>query len=143
MSRPADDPPIPRDVLASMLERVVGRIRVGDLHDPNIVTTVRASEGEWRAILPGVCAKVLFDDGRTTTWLARMQAGSRIPAHDHDCDEEFLVLEGAMRIGDMPLGAGDYQHVRAGGHHPDCLSDAGCVVLLRSPSSLCAFARPS
>ena len=96
--------------------------------------TVRGEEGLWAALLEGVEIKVLRDDGRTCTWLARMQKGATLPAHEHPGDEECFVIEGSIDIGGERFHAGDYQVARAGTRHGVLASPTGCVLLLRSPS---------
>ena len=98
------------------------------------ITVVRAAEGEWTALAPGVRTKVLSDDGRTRTWLARLERNARLPGHDHPADEECLMLEGTVYMGDILMAAGDYQIARAGSRHTGVYSPTGCLLLVRSAS---------
>ena len=98
------------------------------------ITVVRAAEGEWTPFAPGVRAKVLFDDGRTRTWLARLEREASLPAHTHPADEECLLLEGTVYLSDVLMAPGDYQIARAGSRHTRVYSPNGCLLLVRSAS---------
>jgi anti-sigma factor ChrR (cupin superfamily) len=95
--------------------------------------TVRASEGAWRPLpFRGVSTKELSIDAArgVVTMLVRMTPGSIFPAHDHHGSEECYVVEGSVRLGDLPLAAGDFQHADAGTRHDDIVSESGCTLLL-------------
>ena len=121
-----------RDVLASAA--------AADMH------IVRADEGRWFNFSPQVQMKVLHDDGDTRTWLARFQAGGRIPSHTQTGDEEAIILEGWCFVGDDEMHKGDYQLIRKGARHGEIVSPEGCLIFVRSHSekkhvSELAFAR--
>ena len=138
--------PLPEDVIARLLDalapvdgasvalkaRVMQRIAAEESGDA--ITTVRAGEGVWLPLIPGVAAKVLHDDGRVRTWLARLEAGARVPPHVHAGDEEILLLEGACIVGRDPMQAGDFQFSPAGSRHAEMTTSEGCVLLLRTSS---------
>lgn len=67
----------------------------------NALTFVRASEGEWIEMAPGVTAKVLYLDpvSRRATALVRMAPGSAYAPHRHAEPEELYVLEGGCFCG--------------------------------------------
>ena len=115
---------------AAIKSRILGRVEAEGAG----VTVVRAEQGEWTAFAPGVDVKILFDDGRTRTWLARLEREARLPGHDHPADEECLMLEGSVYMGDILMSAGDYQIARAGTRHTGVYSPAGCLLLVRSAS---------
>lgn len=98
------------------------------------ISTVRAAAQGWIAVSAGVVAKVLNDDGRIRTWLARLAPNANLPAHSHHGDEECYVLEGQVFFGDCELNAGDYQVARAGTTHGEVRTPTGCLMLVRSPS---------
>ena len=115
------------------------------------ITTIRMSDaaaGRWYSQEPGIDAKILFDDGRTMTWLARFAAGARLAAHLHHGVEESTVLQGYCFLGNgnvnaanlndesygMRLNPGDYQLAEDGSTHPEVYSPEGCVLLIRSAS---------
>ena len=94
--------------------------------------TVRASEGKWVAIAPGVRLKKLSSDRsrNTVTVLMEMQPGSAVPPHEHRHAEDSYIISGSARLGDLVLFAGDFHHVDAGTRHESIVSDDGCLALL-------------
>lgn len=123
---PIDPPP-------ALRARVLNRTSP-PLESPGPVVTVRASEGTWVDFLPGIRVKALHDDGASRTWLARMEAGAVVPAHEHERDEECLVLEGTIVLGGVELHVGDHQVAKAGSWHDAVTTRTGCLVLLKTGS---------
>lgn len=123
------------EIKMRLLERVRSE---GAPARPAGFTTIRKSEGAWTQCLPGLSSKELYDDGRTRTWLARLEREARIPAHLHLGDEECLVLEGVVFLAGERMEQGDYQVARAGSAHSEVYSPTGCVLLIhsRSPKAL-------
>jgi quercetin dioxygenase-like cupin family protein len=98
------------------------------------LTFIRAFEGTWRGIAPGVMAKVLsFDPAscRTTT-LLRFAPGIRYAPHRHTAVEELYVLEGGCSIAGREMTVGDYHRAEAGTVHHDTSTDEGCLLLVIS-----------
>jgi quercetin dioxygenase-like cupin family protein len=124
----------PAEVSDAQRQRM--RQRVGELISAQLppgVTTLRASDGEWRHLNPFVRIKVLRVDvaAGNQTILIRAAPGGILPRHRHSHDEEFIVLEGECRIGSMRLAAGDAHFAAAGSWHDDITTDSGVLVLLR------------
>lgn len=122
---------------ASLRERLMTRVEGHtDVQlDPfKGLTFVKASEGVWQEMAPGVSAKVLFLDpvSRRTTALVRMAPGSRYAPHRHAEAEELYVLEGGCFCGGRELTAGDYHRAEAETEHHDTSSDEGCLLLIIS-----------
>jgi quercetin dioxygenase-like cupin family protein len=94
--------------------------------------TVRATDGGWRAQLPGIDVKLLSRDETRgiATILMRFQPGAVCPPHDHSGAEECYVVSGSCRIGTIALSQGDFHHADAGSHHGAVISDEGCTLLL-------------
>ena len=95
--------------------------------------TVRADEGRWRTLAPGVRSKKLSTDTarNTVTCLLELEPQSILPAHDHEGSEDSYVVRGSCRIGAVALYAGDFHHVDAGAHHGDVIaSEEGCLLIL-------------
>ncbi len=94
--------------------------------------TVRADEGTWEALCPGIERKVLWFDRekKRITFLIRAQPGAEFPAHHHDDDEEAYILSGDLSFDDLVLGAGDYHLARPGVSHPVGRTRAGCMLLV-------------
>jgi anti-sigma factor ChrR (cupin superfamily) len=113
----------------AMRARVQARVRADAIAGTR---TVRADDGSWRPFLPLIEVKVLHRDverGRETA-LYRMQPGAAFPSHAHADDEECLVLEGEVSVGDLCLRAGDYHHAGRGSQHPRLESRPGALLLI-------------
>jgi quercetin dioxygenase-like cupin family protein len=95
--------------------------------------TVRAAEGAWVRLGRGIDRKILHraPSGRLT-YLVRGQPGARLPAHQHDDDEEIYVLEGDLTLGPLTLRAGDYHLAPRGFHHPTATTAGGCLLLVNA-----------
>jgi len=98
------------------------------------LTFIRASEGTWREIAPGVVAKLLSFDpvSRRTTTLLRFDPGTSYAPHRHTAVEELLVLEGGCSIAGHEMTVGDYHRAEAGTVHHDTSTDDGCLLLVIS-----------
>jgi len=96
-------------------------------------TTVRADSSAWIALTPLVRVKVLRVDAHAgnQTVLVRAEPGGSLPRHQHRHDEEFIVLEGECRIGNLQLRAGDATFAPAGSWHDEITTDTGVLVLVR------------
>lgn len=107
--------------------------------DTHAVRSLARATG-WLPFVVGAEKKILFDDGRTMTWLVKMAPGAELPAHRHDeGDEECLVLEGTVAVNDITYGPGDYALALRGSEHRSVRSDTGALFLLRSPSPYAAL----
>lgn len=100
----------------------------------NGLTFVKASEGTWRGIAPGVTAKLLSFDpsSRRTTTVLRFAPGTRYAPHRHVAVEELYVLEGGCSIAGREMTVGDYHRAEAGTVHHDTSTDEGCLLLVIS-----------
>lgn len=92
--------------------------------------TVPASGGHWEPLRPGVMLKPLFGVGERVSMLARLDKGSSVPTHVHECAEECLMIQGDMFLGDVLLLEGEYQWAPGGTNHEMLHSDVGCVVFI-------------
>jgi quercetin dioxygenase-like cupin family protein len=126
-------PVAPPAARASELKsRVMARIRGKKSFD---LMTVRAEEGVWITLLPGVEKKILcenLEEGQIQSYLLRMAPGTTLPAHEHMADEECLMLEGEAMIGDIHLSAGDYHFARKGSKHGLITTQTGALAFLRA-----------
>lgn len=95
---------------------------------------VKASEGIWRGIAPGVKAKLLSFDpiSQRTTTVLRFAPGTRYAPHRHVAVEELYVLEGGCSIAGREMTVGDYHRAEAGTVHHDTSTDEGCLLLVIS-----------
>lgn len=97
--------------------------------------TIPREEGVWADYAPGVRSKLLRDDGVCRSLLLRIEPGASAHTHDHPQDEECLVVEGEVFIGDTLLRPGDYQLAPRGTHHPVVSSDVGALLFVRGAST--------
>ncbi|MCA1958561.1 MAG: cupin domain-containing protein [Nitrospira sp.] len=134
-----------KHLLRTCLIRLVTSERVGYWKDKIAgrqpikgLTFIKASEGTWREIAPGVTAKLLSFDpaSRRITTLLRFAPGTRYAPHRHTAVEELYVLEGGCRIAGRPMAVGDYHRAEAGTVHQDTSTDDGCLLLaISSPQN--------
>ncbi len=126
------------NLLRTMLMRSgtsrLSRIKIGFQQSGKGLTFIKAAEGVWREIAPGVTAKVLSFDmaSRRTTALLRFAPGTSYAPHRHTEAEELYVLEGGCSIAGREMTAGDYQRAEAGTEHYDTSTDEGCLLLVVS-----------
>jgi anti-sigma factor ChrR (cupin superfamily) len=115
--------------------RIVARARAQGAASPPSETLVfaRTGEGEWRDVLPGVRMRVLHVDAERNVQssLLRLAPGAGLPTHAHNRDEECIVLEGDLRVGEHAFGPGDWHLVRAGVDHVPIRTDRGALLFLR------------
>lgn len=88
---------------------------------------VHTGRKRWVASSPGVEVLPLKGDSEVVSMLVRFAPGASVADHHHALDEDCLVLEGEMFLGDILLRAGDYQLAPAGGGHFGETSDVGVV----------------
>jgi anti-sigma factor ChrR (cupin superfamily) len=122
-------PPIER--AGELKSRVMARIRGKKSFD---LMTVRADEGTWIKLLPGVEKKILHEsaNGERQSYLLRMAPGSIIPPHIHIHHEESIMLEGEVKVGKTHLSAGDYHFARKGSLHGLARTKIGCLVFVKT-----------
>lgn len=85
------------------------------------------SRKRWRPTTEGVEVMPLQGDGDVVSMLVRFAPGASVSDHHHALNEDCLVLEGEMFLGDILLRSGDYQLAPAGGSHFGETSDVGVV----------------
>ena len=112
--------------------RILARIK--DMPAPAGTITIRADEGDWIRIDPLVELKLLRRDyehnNQTALW--RLKPGAVLAPHPHTLEEECMVLEGEIRIGDHAVRAGDMHIAKPGYDHPTLVSEGGALLLVRS-----------
>jgi anti-sigma factor ChrR (cupin superfamily) len=111
--------------------RILRRIRE---QAPPGTRTLRAADMHWVSAGPGVDVKLLrMNRGRNDqTVLIRMQPGAVVAGHRHTQEEECLVLEGEVFIGEHRLGEGDMHVAHPGAVHPPIRAPRGALLLIRS-----------
>lgn len=123
---------LPMAQRTSMRERITARI-TGD----SSVIIAEASVG-WQAFWPNVWVKVLRQDlhNKTQTTLLRVLPGGVVPARAHTRDEECLVLEGEVFIGEHRIGQGDLHIAGPDTRHRDITTRTGAMLMVRSEAPL-------
>lgn len=126
--RPAELSAEQRDTLR---DRILRRVRGPS---PPNTYTVRAQEGEWVRTGPLSEIKVIRRDWATNnqSMLVRLAAGAEIATHTHTQEEECVVLEGEVMIGEHVFTAGDVHVARPGAVHVGLRTRTGCVLYVRS-----------
>ena len=109
--------------------RVMERVRATTRLLEN-TRTVYCNVGKWMLIAPGVSMKNLHVDDHGQSFLLRLDPGATLPAHPHDSDEECIVVEGELQLGDFNMRAGDYHLARLGSRHEDIFSPTGALVFI-------------
>lgn len=95
-------------------------------------TTVRGSgDAGWQEMAPGVTVRELWGDSDRWSRYYRLQPGTRLPEHGHRQDEECMVMEGEIYLGDILLLAGDYQVAPPGSRHRELTTDTGALLFVR------------
>jgi len=122
---PAQEPAAP--VRLAMRERILAQVA-----KPKGMTVLRADEGDWRPILPGIRIKSLRKGEGTETTLWRIDAGAAVPPHPHRQQEQCLVLEGSVIQSAVEYFAGDFLLAEAGLDHEAFLSPRGALLMIRS-----------
>ena len=84
----------------------------------------------WVSTSPGVEVMKLCGDQQVVTMLVRFAVGASVADHRHSIDEDCLVLQGEMFLGDVLLRQSDYQLAPAGGSHFGEMSDVGVTFYL-------------
>lgn len=130
--RRAGDDPLPAGDDEGLIARVKARVlRAIGQQQPSFDTT-RAAEAAWVTVRTGIERRVLCASlpGQPSLW--RLAPGTSVEAHVHDCDEECLVLEGTLRIGDdLLLQPGDFHLARQGSSHGRVSTSTGALLYLR------------
>ena len=88
---------------------------------------VDPSRKRWWPNADGVDVLPLRGDADVVSMLVRFAPGAAVSDHAHALDEDCLVLQGQMFLGDILLRTGDYQLAPAGGSHFGETSDVGVL----------------
>lgn len=93
--------------------------------------TLQPGQGDWQRFGDGLTLKVLHERDGIMSYLVRLAPGASLPAHRHPVDEECVVLEGEVAIGELRVAAGGFHLGRAGVLHDRLRSDGGALIFLR------------
>lgn len=122
---------MPPDSRNRIRDRLLARVRADACGSAS--ETIRATDDRWITIGPKLRLRVLHHD-RTqaqVSFLLQMAPGAVVPAHEHEMDEECIVVDGEVRIGDLTLTAGDFHLARKGHPHGVMTSAKGSTLYLR------------
>jgi hypothetical protein len=81
----------------------------------------------WESLSEGVEIKGLRCVGDVVSTLARIAPRARVLDHSHGLDEDCMMLEGDIFLGDILLRANDYQVAPVGCNHVNSMSDHGAL----------------
>ena len=124
------------DVVARMRSNLMQKIGQEKAKNAlSFTTTHGADEEGWIKAFPGGSFKVLHGDASIPnsllSYLIRLEPGFKMEGHGHPFDEETLMLEGDLTLGDIKLNAGDYHFAPAGVTHGNVSTSNGCVAYMR------------
>jgi hypothetical protein len=99
-------------------------------------STMREADNEgWIDAFPGGSFKVLHGDASIPnsilSYLVKLEPGFKMEGHDHPFDEETLMIEGDLTLGDLTFHAGDFHFAPAGSSHGKVSTKNGCVAYMR------------
>lgn len=92
--------------------------------------TIRAGEGLWSELSPGVQAKRLFDGADEASMLLRVAPGAPVPKALAAAEGEYPVIEGEAFVGDTLLRAGEYDYAHRDADDFELSSDIGALFYL-------------
>jgi quercetin dioxygenase-like cupin family protein len=124
----------PEPVDAQLSQRVKRRVLDHIAQAEAAQVAVPPEAGTWRPFVAGVKIKVLHDSGGIMSYLLRMEPGSTLPNHRHPHDEECVVVEGSVQMGDVTMGPGGYLMERKDTLHPPLCTVDGATIYLRGAS---------
>jgi quercetin dioxygenase-like cupin family protein len=124
----------PEPVDEQLAQRVKRRVLDRIAHAEGAQVAVPPEAGTWRPFVAGVKIKVLHDSAGIMSYLLRMEPGSVLPNHRHPHDEECVVVEGSVQMGDVTMGPGGYLLERKDSLHPPLCTVDGATIYLRGAS---------
>lgn len=117
------------DNASVMQELIGGLLPIGQDHSQ---TVFAGDQAHWQVCAAGVFKKDLWFDDTRVSRIYRLEAGANIPGHSHWLDQECMILEGELFLGDILLKAGEYQWAPAGSKHAEVYSDVGASFFVRA-----------
>lgn len=104
--------------------------------EPSPAGTSADSDALWDDYAPGIRRRLLWQAGSASAYLARAQNGALVPSHGHLNDEECLMIEGDLFVGDILVREGDFQLAPAGEVHGTVQAGSDCLVYIRGDAEL-------
>ena len=93
-------------------------------------------EAGWPDFVPGIQRRVLWHREGQAAMLYFAQAGAQVPLHTHGHDEECLMIEGELFVGDILLCEREFQLAPAGLNHGLVQAATDCLVYVRGDSEM-------
>ena len=114
-----------------MKSRLLTRVR--DAERGAASNTVRPEAGVWEKFSPRIKMKVLRReaDGSSMSYLLKFEPGAFLVPHKHHIDEECVLLEGSVMIGEEVVGPGTYHLAPRGMIHAPIRSEHGAILFIR------------
>jgi ChrR Cupin-like domain len=121
--------PLDGEVQARIKKRLLRRIASDTMAEH---ATVLPGDDGWAPFGKGLSIKRLHEADGILSCLVRLAPGAVLAAHRHPVDEECVVLEGEMLIGEHRVGPGGFHLGRRGVLHDRIRSgEAGALIYLR------------
>lgn len=117
---------------AAMRARIMGKVQAHRSIERASLLTMQFDDGQWERLSPLVEVKRLFKSPVGHGFLFRLQPGGAIPAHDHPDDEECIVLEGEVHLGEIVVKAGGFHLAPRGVRHEKLRAPKGALFYLRT-----------
>jgi len=94
--------------------------------------TLRANEGEWIVLAPGVRFKELHRNASLDRWtiLVDAEPGATFPSHEHAQDEEIFMISGDLSFDNVELRPGDFHFSPKGSLHAAHRTRSGCRCII-------------
>lgn len=130
---------IPEDMSHRIKSKLMGKIKPTQSNSNNKVddflTVFDEDDKGWIEAKPGGYVKILKGDiskpQSVMSYLVKLEPGFTMEGHDHPFDEETLMLEGDLTLGDITLNAGDFHFAKAGAIHGKVSTKNGCMAFMR------------
>jgi quercetin dioxygenase-like cupin family protein len=93
--------------------------------------SVMANQDDWFEVQEGLSVRDLWTDGTVVSRFCRLAPGTHLAGHYHPIDEECMMLNGEVFLGDILVQAGDYHFAPARSKHLGITSDTGALFFVR------------
>ena len=127
--------PISLELSTRMRDSLMQKVKKDKTANQKHFSTLRAKDGEWIKAMPGAQFKILHDDGNgldgLLSYLIKLEPGFTMQGHHHPFDEECLMLEGDLTLGDITLNKGDFHFAALGAFHGSVSTKQGCMAFIR------------
>lgn len=127
--------PLSSQTTGRMRTNLMQKIREQKAFEEKQLIIVRDDRDGWIEALPGAKIKILRGEisvpNSLLSYLVRLEPEFSLAAHEHVFEEEILMLEGDLRLGDLTLAAGDFHFAATGTQHGKVSTVNGCLAYMR------------